>query len=420
VSGIPAALESPRPPELKYRLWIECLCCVVGFGVGGRVYFGNGDRWVVTDEALAGLALSTFVFAISVARGSRDFRRGGERTFADIFLIGTGVNMLLQSLLAYVYLLEPIPLLVIAMGGLLSSVLIVGVRMWARQYEPAMRVMLLGAQPEGSGVECLGGDVVGETNDLRAVGALLTECSPIHAVVCGDRRWDHRMLQDLLHAQTAGVTFYRAEDVYEWRYDRVCVDAIEASDLRWYTTFGATRKMQALQAVYSNLIGLALLVVLSPLILLLAVLSRLAAGPGVGTVLEESYCAGFQGVPFRRFRFHSRSGRDGAITGVGAWLRRMRLTDLPELINVMRGEMSIIGPAPMRVEVAERLRQLAPFSGHRFTVRPGAFGWAQLHQRGGEVQEEIQRIEYDLFYLKEASFLFDFKILIETMLRVGR
>jgi lipopolysaccharide/colanic/teichoic acid biosynthesis glycosyltransferase len=180
----------------------------------------------------------------------------------------------------------------------------------------------------------------------------------------------------------------------------------------------------AIQAIYSNLIGIALLVVLLPLLLAGAFLTRMAAGPG--PLFDRVECAGFQGVPFFRHGFRVTNSVTGHVTGVGAWLTRLRLKGLPQLINLVRGEMALFGPQPTRMVFAERLESLSPIFARRLSVKPGIFGWAQA--QGGksrpskgdlsaEIQEETLRIAYDLYYLEFGSPLMDLEILGRTLLR---
>ncbi|HZL57342.1 MAG TPA: sugar transferase, partial [Bryobacteraceae bacterium] len=171
----------------------------------------------------------------------------------------------------------------------------------------------------------------------------------------------------------------------------------------------------AVQSVYTNLIGLALLLLLSPLILLIAIAVSVFSGPG--PVFESFECAGFQYIPFRLLRFRT-TRRDGTaqVTRVGAWITRLRLANLPQLVNVVRGDMALVGPRPVRSQFAHYLTELMPFYSHRFSVKPGITGWAQMHVRGeNRVPEESRQIEYDLFYVKEGSLWVDIEIMLESM-----
>src|SRR4051794_27568952 len=154
----------------------------------------------------------------------------------------------------------------------------------------------------------------------------------------------------------------------------------------------------AIQAIYNNLAGLFFLLLLSPVMLLTAVV--LALTPGHGSIIESIECAGFQYIPFRLQRFRT-TRTDGSVTPVGRLLRRGRLANLPQLINVVRGDMALVGPRPVRTGFAHHLSSVMPFYAHRFSVKPGLTGWAQAHLSDEQAADTRREIEYDLYYVKE-------------------
>lgn len=107
---------------------------------------------------------------------------------------------------------------------------------------------------------------------------------------------------------------------------------------------------------------------------------------------------------------------DNRVTPVGRWLRRTRLDELPQLLNVLRGEMSLIGPRPERPEFVEQLATRIPFYRARHGVRPGLTGWAQVQYEYGRTLEDARiKLEYDLYYVRHASLLLDLQILFRTV-----
>ncbi len=107
---------------------------------------------------------------------------------------------------------------------------------------------------------------------------------------------------------------------------------------------------------------------------------------------------------------------DPRVTPVGRWLRRTRLDELPQFINVLRGEMSLIGPRPERPEFTDNLARTVPFYRARHAVRPGISGWAQVRYRYGNSAEDAEiKLEYDLYYVKHTSLLLDLRILLLTL-----
>jgi len=106
---------------------------------------------------------------------------------------------------------------------------------------------------------------------------------------------------------------------------------------------------------------------------------------------------------------------DPRVTRVGKWIRLLRIDEIPQLYNVFRGEMSLIGPRPERPEFIQELEKQIPYYGIRHSVRPGITGWAQVNYRYGASVEDALHMEYDLYYIKNRSLLLDFKIILKTI-----
>jgi lipopolysaccharide/colanic/teichoic acid biosynthesis glycosyltransferase len=107
---------------------------------------------------------------------------------------------------------------------------------------------------------------------------------------------------------------------------------------------------------------------------------------------------------------------DPRATGVGRWLRRARLDEWPQVLNILRGEMSLVGPRPERPEFAEQLGREIPFYRTRLMVEPGLTGWAQVNaDYGDSMGGQARKLEYDLYYIKHRSLSFDVWILLRTI-----
>ena len=107
---------------------------------------------------------------------------------------------------------------------------------------------------------------------------------------------------------------------------------------------------------------------------------------------------------------------DTRVTSVGRFLRRARLDELPQLWNVLKGDMSLVGPRPERPEFVAALTQQIPFYGQRHVVRPGLTGWAQVrYTYGASVEDALQKLQYDLYYIKNLSIALDLFIIFETV-----
>jgi exopolysaccharide biosynthesis polyprenyl glycosylphosphotransferase len=168
------------------------------------------------------------------------------------------------------------------------------------------------------------------------------------------------------------------------------------------------------------------LILLSPVLALVAIAVRLSS-PGGALYHQER--VGLNGRTFTVHKFRSmrqdaeaKTGAvwskagDPRVTRVGRFLRRTRLDELPQLWNVLRGDMSFVGPRPERPNFVAALTEQIPFYGQRHVVRPGLSGWAQVrHSYGSTVEDSLQKLQYDLFYIKHMSIAFDLFIVLETL-----
>jgi lipopolysaccharide/colanic/teichoic acid biosynthesis glycosyltransferase len=178
-------------------------------------------------------------------------------------------------------------------------------------------------------------------------------------------------------------------------------------------------------------ISCALCILTAPLMLCAAVAVRLESD-GPAFFVQERLGQGrvpFRCIKFRTMRHNAEraSGpvrshvNDRRITRVGRFLRRSRMDELPQLFNVIKGDMSLVGPRPIRECFADELAARTPFYDIRFLEKPGITGWAQIRFRyATSPEEEIQKLRFDLFYIRRQSFWLDLHILVETMLVILR
>ena len=169
-----------------------------------------------------------------------------------------------------------------------------------------------------------------------------------------------------------------------------------------------------------------LILVFSPLIFLLLALVALLVYLDLGRpVIFAQERMGWKGRPFRAYKFRTMRGapRSGVyagdegdrITPLGRWLRRFRLDELPQLWNVLRGEMALIGPRPEQYVLAKAYEEANPLYALRHAVRPGLTGWAQVHHGYAEgLEGAMEKLEYDLYYVKHMSFWLDLNIVVAT------
>jgi lipopolysaccharide/colanic/teichoic acid biosynthesis glycosyltransferase len=147
-------------------------------------------------------------------------------------------------------------------------------------------------------------------------------------------------------------------------------------------------------------------VLLPPVALAIALSSR-------GPVIEAHPRLGLNMVPFMLYRFRCRR-TDGRLTLPGRWLRRLHLDALPQLLNVIRGEMALVGPRPHRPEFIPVLMEQMPYYGLRHAVRPGIMGWSQLNCDYGRMRDAREVLEYDLYYIKHVSPALDAHIILHS------
>jgi len=189
-----------------------------------------------------------------------------------------------------------------------------------------------------------------------------------------------------------------------------------------------------LKAVFDRLFALLVLLALSPLLLLIAFLVKLSSP---GQVIFSQARQGISGRPFQCFKFrtmvtHQEEGgltqakaNDSRVTPIGAFLRRTSLDELPQFINVLLGDMSVVGPRPHAIEHNEFYTKQVYGYMQRHRTKPGITGWAQINGYRGEtdtLQKMAKRVEYDIYYMKNWSFLLDLKIIFTTAFKgwVGR
>lgn len=199
------------------------------------------------------------------------------------------------------------------------------------------------------------------------------------------------------------------------------------------TPFGGSRLLRISKRTMDVVAATTVLVLTAPLGLLVATLVKLEDG---GPVIFRQSRVGHRGVPFTLRKFRSmrvdaeaETGptwarkNDPRVTCVGRWIRALRIDEIPQMWNVLRGEMSFVGPRPERPEFVDSLRQAIPFYDHRHALRPGITGWAQIHlPYAATVEDAREKLEYDLYYVKHVSVWLDLAIMLRTigMILFGR
>ena len=233
-------------------------------------------------------------------------------------------------------------------------------------------------------------------------------------------------MDKLLDMRLAGVEFEHLTSVYEEYTGKIAIENLRPS---WLIFSAGFRKSRWRRGVKRTLdLGLAGfgLVVTAPLIAILAVAVKLTSR---GTILYHHDRVGFEGKHFTVYKLRSMQQHAEATTGavwaapgdtritpIGRFMRRTRLDELPQLWNILRGDMSLVGPRPERPEFVETLSAQIPFYGQRHVIKPGLTGWAQVrYTYGASVEDAMQKLQYDLYYIKNFSIKLDLVIIFETI-----
>jgi len=372
----------------------------------------------VTDlDRLTLAAVMAVVFWLGAQiQGSPHSERSAWVVAIERTWVGAGLNLLLLAGLAYISSAEAADFALVMIGSLLAGIS-TGFLASRKSRRPSGPVVLLGGAPLGARIASDLSQSVIAIGDFAGLAGAVAAQRPTRILVSFPDPAARTMSDEWLQYCAAGIEVDHMADVYERLSLRVCTEGLPPADLLSSTAFSASRPIMALQATYSNLLGLALLIALFPVIAVLSLVSGIAAGRG--PILDRAECAGFQAIPFHRLRFRTRHALHGRLTWIGKIIEWLRLTGLPQVINIVRGEMAMFGPAPVRKEFADALVKRIPLYARRFSTRPGLLGWAQVHMPRG-VPEATLQLEYDLYYIKECSPSLDFEILLRALLRARR
>jgi sugar transferase (PEP-CTERM system associated) len=274
------------------------------------------------------------------------------------------------------------------------------------------------------GRSLLNPSVVGTTRDL--VPLVQRHRVNLIVVALEDRR-GKMAVADLLRCRMAGVRVEEVSSFFERLTGKILVKNLRPSWLVFSHGFNKPRLLKNSKRVCDFLLAAVLLLLLGPVMLVVALLVKLTS---LGPVLYRQKRVGEKGHPFVLLKFRTmRSDAEAAtgpvwatedsdprITPLGRLLRKTRLDELPQVLNVLRGEMSFIGPRPERPHFVESLRQVIPYYDERHAVKPGITGWAQIKFGYGSTLEDAEeKLQYDLYYIKHMSLAFDLGIVFDTV-----
>lgn len=393
-------------------------------------------------------------FVINSASGLYDVSSHGSPGRA----VARALFVLLLSLpLAYViFSLLPIELTrrgalqVTVMAGVAALVLRrVYVSHWAASTKSRTRILIFGA---GAAAQVVGntlktsdpnaqivGYVAGPNETATAVPAsellslngTLTETAKrldVDEIVVAltERRSGSMPLRQLLDCKLEGIKVFDLNTHFEKTLGQIRIDYVNASWLIFGDGFNQGSLRTAVKRVFDILSALVLIVLSAPIMVVTALLIKLESP---GPVLYRQERVGQAGRKFNVTKFRSmrtdaeKDGKpvwattnDSRVTRVGNVIRKLRIDELPQLFNVLRGEMSMVGPRPERPFFVEQLTQEIPFYAVRHSVKPGVTGWAQVrYHYGSTVEDSQEKLQYDLYYVKNHTLFLDLVVLMETV-----
>jgi sugar transferase (PEP-CTERM system associated) len=292
------------------------------------------------------------------------------------------------------------------------------------QSHPEKGVKIIGVltdEPDaGNSVEA---KFLGRFDALREVA---NATRPTRIVVGMQERRSRMPVADLLDLRYSGYVIEEAPTTFERVCGRVCTKELRPSQLIYSGEYGPRRRTLVYQHLMNTLMACIGIVLAAPIMLATALAVRLTSA---GPILYRQVRVGMDNVPFTLYKFRSMrvdaeagtgavwaQKNDPRVTPIGGLIRKIRFDELPQLFNVLKGEMSIVGPRPERPEFVKTLSEKIPYYRQRHAVHPGITGWAQINYKYGDTLEDtIAKLEYDLYYIKNMSWSLDTYIIFHTV-----
>nr|WP_297352084.1 TIGR03013 family XrtA/PEP-CTERM system glycosyltransferase [uncultured Caldimonas sp.] len=418
-------------------------------GEGGALAMQSGMVWLAGGFAAVMLLLYSFVGL---------YRRG-----AKPMTLATMVQRALLALVVGAYvtylLLESVAggtssagyVVGVAMVYLLVGLVVVRVAVFMVQKAVGVpRVLIVGTGPDAQGVardlatlRRIERQVVGFYPTTEAVEGMLPdqkvfsrdrsieELVAEHGideiiVAAREQRGGGLPMDQLLECRIRGTPILDLAGFYERARAEVPIDSLKASWLIYSQGFVQGPARKAAKRVFDIVTSSILLLVSAPIMLLTALAVRLESP---GPIIYRQERVGLGGRSFMCLKFRSMTvdaekdgvarwatQNDARVTRVGAFIRKTRIDELPQLLSVLRGEMSMVGPRPERPSFVKQLKEQIPFYDLRHSVKPGVTGWAQVrYSYGASVEDARRKHQYDLYYVKNNSLFLDILVLIETV-----
>lgn len=261
----------------------------------------------------------------------------------------------------------------------------------------------------------------------KSIGEIVRQYNVSEIVLAmRERRGGTLPLTDLLNCKLQGIKVTDLSAFYEQYHSKVRIDLLRESWFIFGDGFRQHRTRLLVKRVFDIVASIILLIISLPVMLLAAIAIKLES---VGPVIYRQERVGLGGKSFDVLKFRSmcadaeKDGKpqwatagDARVTRVGRLIRLTRIDELPQLITVLAGQMSLVGPRPERPYFVDQLVQQIPFYGARHSVKPGVTGWAQVkHYYGASVDDASDKLQYDLYYVKNHTLFFDFLVLFYSV-----
>jgi len=262
----------------------------------------------------------------------------------------------------------------------------------------------------------------------KSLSWLASELEADEIVIAMDDQRGNLPIRELLDCKLKGVRVIDLMEFLERESGKIRIDLVKPGWLIFSSGFRTSRLRRLNKRLIDLILGVMTLFVTWPIILAISIAIKFEDGIRA-PVFYRQRRVGANGQIFRVIKFRSMIENaevaggaqwalenDPRITKVGAFLRKYRLDELPQVINVLRGQMSLVGPRPERPKFVDELAESIPYYSERHTVRPGITGWAQLRYSYGATEEDsAEKLQFDLYYVKNQNFFLDLAIILQTV-----
>jgi len=401
--------------------------------------------------ALAGIIILSSVAAELIIKGARRRGKDGFNGLLLSLIIATNAAFLIHWQVGMFTKLEEVVLQILCFFGATSALWIVASQNVMRFPGMVRRVVIVGngAMAEdmmqlvksSNGryelrdyIECRPGQFSDQDPDNPVTMDILNRAKKLKAhkiVVSLSERRGAFPLQEVLSCKLSGMEVLDAPGFYEQVNRKLMLENITPSWFIFAQGFRITGLRRVVKRVLDIVLSLFGLMLVGPFLPIVALFIKLdSRGPAlfkqvrVGRADRE-----FLIYKFRTMRCDAEKDcgavwsdkNDSRITRLGNFLRKTRIDELPQLFNVLTGEMSLVGPRPERPEFVRDLKKIIPYYSERHFVKPGITGWAQVrYPYGSSVEDSIEKLRYDLYYIKNYTLLLDFRIMFATVAVMAR